>query len=372
MRTSLVVTGLTGAFRSRRGSRARQLNWPAWPGSGVGTRRLGPPHSCRDGLADRDPSEVTTGQTVATSEARADREKGKPRVEDEVEDEIRLLQAPSFLLLSSSAPLFVLQSPNNQMRLGRDELERSPGRPSEATLEAALGRLHGSSPRNLPPCPTASQLEDTLERSEEVYQEEHHANEDDVVDVGVLVDGVTCSLGRLALRAQDHQLIWDAEFAFCEELQAQHDSREAERQRKVKNLRIALRDFELDLAVDRAEKEALAKVLSEAEARRVAEYKAGPEFHEDLEQYDATCYKVGLQVGEDRDWRLATDDYAHEAFAAALRECQHRTGDPRLEGVCFENSKPGGWPLGVTRPDPRSKLPELYLPLSLPPSGLFV
>ncbi|MQM17515.1 hypothetical protein Taro_050486 [Colocasia esculenta] len=196
-------------------------------------------------------------------------------------------------------------------------------RPSETVLEAALERLQGSASRSLPPAPGLSP-EDASERTK-VQLEECRSDKDGEVDVEALVDGVTRSLGvlkKFALRAQYHQQMWDAEFAFYEEREEQHQRQEAELRREVKNLRIALRASELDLTVARAEKAALARVLSEAETRGVAEYKAGPEFQEDLEQYGTSCYKVGLQVGEDRGRCLATDDYAREAFEAALQECQ--------------------------------------------------
>ncbi|MQL79845.1 hypothetical protein Taro_012290 [Colocasia esculenta] len=62
-------------------------------------------------------------------------------------------------------------------------------------------------------------------------------------------------------------------------------------------------------------------------------------------------------VGEDRGRRLATDDYACEAFAAALRECQCRTGDPRLEGVCFANFKAGQMTPGSDEAGPSEQAP---------------
>ncbi|MQL99393.1 hypothetical protein Taro_032115 [Colocasia esculenta] len=71
-----VATGLTGTFRSQRGSRARQPKRPAWPSSGERMRRLGPSRSCCDGPIDRDHSEVATGRAIVTSEVQPDPEKG--------------------------------------------------------------------------------------------------------------------------------------------------------------------------------------------------------------------------------------------------------------------------------------------------------
>ncbi|MQM02585.1 hypothetical protein Taro_035352 [Colocasia esculenta] len=182
---------------------------------------------------------------------------------------------------------------------------------SASLLEAALERLQEGPSRGLPPCPGASHLEvlaqcqgpgDAPECSEEVYQEQC-VDEDESADVEALVDSVAHSLKvlkRLALWAQNHQQMWDAEFTFCKELQAEHQSTEAELKEEVKNLHETLRTSELNLAIAWAKKEALANVLSEAKACGVAKYKAGPSFKEDLEQYGALCYKVGLGVGEDR------------------------------------------------------------------------
>ncbi|MQL92518.1 hypothetical protein Taro_025143 [Colocasia esculenta] len=221
---------------------------------------------------------------------------------------------------------------------------KAPLQPSTSFLEAVLERLQEGSSRGLPPCPSASHLEgegpaDAPKCSEEVYQEQR-VDEDESVDVEALVDGVVHSLGvlkRLALQAQNHQQMWDAEFAFCKELQAQHQSREAELKEEVKNLQDTLRTSELNLAVARAEKEVLTNVLSGAKARGMTEYKAWPIFKEDLEQYGALCYKVGLDAGEDRGRRLASIEYAREAFEVALRECRRRTQYPRLDGVRFSH-----------------------------------
>ncbi|MQL78130.1 hypothetical protein Taro_010561 [Colocasia esculenta] len=207
---------------------------------------------------------------------------------------------------------------------------KDPLQPSTSFLEAALERIQEGPSRGLPPCPIASHVEvlarcqgqgpgDAPECSEEVYQEQR-VDEDESVDVEALVDGVTHSLGvlkRLALRAQNHQQMWDAEFAFCKELQT-----EAELKEEVKDLQDTLHTSELNLAIARAEKEALTNILSEAKARGVTEYKAGPIFKEDLEQYGALCYKVGLGAEEDQGRRLALIEYALEAFEAALCECR--------------------------------------------------
>ncbi|MQL98780.1 hypothetical protein Taro_031489 [Colocasia esculenta] len=190
---------------------------------------------------------------------------------------------------------------------------KAPLQPLASFLEAALERLQEGLSKDLPPCPSASHLEvlawcqrqgtgDAPECSEEVYQEQC-VDEDESVDVGALVDSVTHSLGvlkRLALWDQNHQQMWDVEFSFCKELRAQHQSREAKLKEEVKNLQDTLRTSELNLTVAQAEKEALTNILSEAKARGVTEYKAGPIFKEDLEQYGALCYKVGLGTGEDR------------------------------------------------------------------------
>ncbi|MQM17392.1 hypothetical protein Taro_050363 [Colocasia esculenta] len=99
-----------------------------------------------------------------------------------------------------------------------------------------LGTLSGERVQGPPPCPTTSQLEvlarcqglsleDTPEILEEVHQMEHHTDEDDDVEVEALEDGIMRSLAvlrRLAMRARDHRQMWDAEFAFCEELEERH------------------------------------------------------------------------------------------------------------------------------------------------------
>ncbi|MQM10351.1 hypothetical protein Taro_043247 [Colocasia esculenta] len=241
------------------------------------------------------------------------------------------------LLASQTITAFEDRAGSEEDRTGSEE-DRAPlsqvlntkssERPSEIVLEAALERLHGSSSRNLPPLPHCFP--------------ERCLDEDGDIDVEALVGGVAQSLEvlkRLASWAQYHQQMWDNEFAFCEERKEQHRRQEAKLQREVKNLWIALRASELVLAVIRAEKVALVGILSEAEARAVSEYKAGPEFREDLEQYGASCYKVGLEVGEDRGQKLATDKYACEAFEAALHECRRCTEDPHLDGVYFMNFK---------------------------------
>ncbi|MQM12249.1 hypothetical protein Taro_045165 [Colocasia esculenta] len=50
-------------------------------------------------------------------------------------------------------------------------------------------------------------------------------------DVEVLVDGISKSLKvlkRLAAHARDHKQMWEAEFDFCEELEAKYKARETE------------------------------------------------------------------------------------------------------------------------------------------------
>ncbi|MQM02787.1 hypothetical protein Taro_035557 [Colocasia esculenta] len=215
--------------------------------------------------------------------------------------------------------------------------------PSVSALEAALDRFQGRAPRDLPPQLTASQLEllarcqdlrseDTLEPSGEVYWARCRPEEDDEedVDVEALSENVLKSLEVLkwlAERGRNHKHMWEAEFAFYKELEGQHKARETELKDEVKNLQEVLLTSELNLAIARAEKEALANVLSEAKARGVAEYKKGPDFKEDLEQFVACCYKVGLGVGEDRGRKLASIEYAREAFEAAVGECRRRTQD---------------------------------------------
>ncbi|MQM18429.1 hypothetical protein Taro_051422, partial [Colocasia esculenta] len=98
-----------------------------------------------------------------------------------------------------------------------------------------------------------------------------------------------------------------------------------------------LKASELKLAVVEAEKAVIVTVLHEAETWGVAEYKVGPKFQKDLEQYDTACYEVG-----DRRGHLhATMEYAHEAFNTTLQECRQWTQDPHLDGICFASFQSG-------------------------------
>ncbi|MQM17410.1 hypothetical protein Taro_050379 [Colocasia esculenta] len=143
-----------------------------------------------------------------------------------------------------------------------------PELPSKEALAAALEHLEGAVPRELPPCPNASQLE-MLARGQQVvsertpeissgsYRPEARSNGDEEVDLEALMNGVTKSLEvlqRLAVRAQHHQPLWEAQDAFCQQLLEQHKVRETELQDEVKNLKTTLRTSELDLAVARAKK----------------------------------------------------------------------------------------------------------------------
>ncbi|MQL87544.1 hypothetical protein Taro_020083 [Colocasia esculenta] len=233
-----------------------------------------------------------------------------------------------------------------------------PELPSKEALATALEHLEGAIPRELPPCPSASQLE-VLARGQKVvsertpeisngsYRPEARSDGDEEVDLEALMNGVAKSLEvlrRLAVRAQHHQPLWEVQDAFCRELIEQHKVRETELQDEVKNLKAALRTSKLDLAVARAEKEALAKVLADAKAQGVAEYKAGEDFKADLEQYGACCYKIGLEAGEDFGRSQATTERARAAFEAAVRECRRRTNDARLNGVRFAQFQSGRMP----------------------------
>ncbi|MQM19397.1 hypothetical protein Taro_052401 [Colocasia esculenta] len=171
--------------------------------------------------------------------------------------------------------------------------------PSQAMLEATLGRLGSDAPRVLPPCLSASYLdrmarcqdlspEKTPEHSSAAYRPGHLSehDEDDNVDVEALVDGITSSmvlLKKLALCAQNQKQMWEAETAFCDDLVTKHRARDAELLKEVKSLQDALQASELNLTVARAKKEAITKVLADARAQGVAEYKEGPDFKKDLE-----------------------------------------------------------------------------------------
>ncbi|MQM04700.1 hypothetical protein Taro_037498 [Colocasia esculenta] len=190
--------------------------------------------------------------------------------------------------------------------------------PSVAALEATLRRVE-MSPRKLPPSLTASYLErlarcqdlpaeKTLERTTEEYHPEDQ--DDDVasdVDLEALVDGISTSLGvlkALAARSRKQKYLYEAQSAFYRDLTAEHKAREADLE-EVKNLKTALQTSELNVAMARAEKDALAKVVSDAGVRAVTDYKAGSEYKEELEQYGARCYRVGLNAGRDFGERLS-------------------------------------------------------------------
>ncbi|MQM06072.1 hypothetical protein Taro_038891 [Colocasia esculenta] len=232
--------------------------------------------------------------------------------------------------------------------------------PSQAMLEAALGRLGSDASRFLPPCLFTSYLdrmarcqdlspEKTPEHSSTAYRLGHLAEHDDDgnVDVGALVDGIansTAVLKRLSLRAQHQSHLWEAESAFCNDLMQQHKARETELLGEVSSLKDALRTSELNVAIAREEKEAIARILADAEERAVAKYKAGPSFKEDLKQFGAHCYKVGLDVGQELGQKLATTERARAAFEAAVGECRRRTNDARLDGVRFAQFISGRMP----------------------------
>ncbi|MQL70856.1 hypothetical protein Taro_003182 [Colocasia esculenta] len=196
---------------------------------------------------------------------------------------------------------------------------RLPEVPSVAVLEATLRRVE-MSPRKLPPSPTASYLERLArcqdlpaEKTPEMPTKEYHPEnqDDDVasdVDLEALVDGISTSLGvlkALAARSRKQKYLYEAQSAFCKDLTARHKAREADLEEEVKNLKTALQASELNVAVARAEKDALAKVVSDAGVRAVTDYKAGSDYEEELEQYGARCYRVGLNAGRDFEERLS-------------------------------------------------------------------
>ncbi|MQL90947.1 hypothetical protein Taro_023549 [Colocasia esculenta] len=187
--------------------------------------------------------------------------------------------------------------------------------------------------------PTTTELQQTPERSVEGYHPEGQG-EDGLsdVDLEALADGMSKSLGilkALAVRGQRQKYLYEAQTAFCEDLSARHKAREAALEEEVKNLKAALQAAKLDATLARVERDALAKMVVDAGARAVAGYKAGPEYKEDLEQYGARCYRVGLNAGKEVGERLSWVERAREAFEAAVRECRRRTQDVRLDGVRF-------------------------------------
>ncbi|MQL72379.1 hypothetical protein Taro_004710 [Colocasia esculenta] len=249
-------------------------------------------------------------------------------------------------------------SEDDRRPLSEALLKRPPGAPSVAALEATLRRME-EAPRELPASPTASRLdrlarclelpsEQTPEKSVEGYHPECLV-EDGLsdVDVEALADEISKSLGTpkaLAIRGQRQKYLYEAQTAFCDELSARHKAREAALEEEVKNLKAALQAARLDVTLARAEKDALAKVMMNAKARAVADYKAGSEYKEDLEQYGARCYRVGLNAGKEVGEQLSWVERAREAFEAAVRECRHRTQDARLDGVRFAQFQSGRMP----------------------------
>ncbi|MQL84241.1 hypothetical protein Taro_016740 [Colocasia esculenta] len=235
---------------------------------------------------------------------------------------------------------------------------RLPAVPSVATLEATLRRVE-TSPRKLPPSPSASYLdrlarcqELPAERTPEVQTEEYHPEnqDDDVasdVDLEALMEGISTSLGVLkaiAARSRKQKYLYEVQSAYCLDLTARHKAREADLEEEVKNLKAALQASEVNVAVARAEKEALTKVVSDAGVRAVAAYKAGPDYREELEQYGARCYRIGLNAGKEFGERLSWVERAREAFEAAVRECRRRTNDARLDDVRFVQFQSGRMP----------------------------
>ncbi|MQL94985.1 hypothetical protein Taro_027648 [Colocasia esculenta] len=233
-----------------------------------------------------------------------------------------------------------------------------PEVPSVAALEETLCRVE-TLPKKLPASPTASYLDRlarcqdlTPEKTPEMPTERYHpeGQEDDGasdVDLEALVDGISTSLGvlkALAARARKQKYLCEAHAAFCEDLTARHKAREADLEEEVKNLKTALQASELNVALVRAEKDALAKVVSDAGVRAVADYKAGSDYKEDLEQYGARCYRVGLNTGKDFGERLSWVERAREAFEAAVQECRRRTNDACLDDVRFAQFQSGQMP----------------------------
>ncbi|MQL82208.1 hypothetical protein Taro_014681 [Colocasia esculenta] len=151
--------------------------------------------------------------------------------------------------------------------------------------------------------------------------------------------------------------LYEAQSAFCKDLTARHKAREADLEEEVKNLKTALQASELNVAVARAEKDALAKVVSDTEVRAVTDYKAGSDYKEELEQYGARCYRVGLNAGRDFGERLSWVERTREAFEAAVRECRRRTNDARLDDVCFAQFQSGRMPSSDEGAGPSEQAP---------------
>ncbi|MQL81970.1 hypothetical protein Taro_014435 [Colocasia esculenta] len=257
--------------------------------------------------------------------------------------------------VSSAAAAAGDESSGDDTRTLTDVLHRRLSEvPSVAALEATLRRVEVS-PRKLPASPTASRLEQlarcldlpselTPERSVEGYQPE--GLEDEVtsdVDLEALVDGMSKSLVTLKALAKQRYLN-EVQKAFYEDLSARHKARGTALEEEVKNLKAALQVSELETTLARPEKEALTKVIVDAGVRAVTDYKAGPEYQEDLDQYGARCYRVGLNAGKDLGEQLSWVERAREAFEAAVRECRRRTQDARLDGVRFAQFQSGWMP----------------------------
>ncbi|MQL94641.1 hypothetical protein Taro_027299 [Colocasia esculenta] len=263
------------------------------------------------------------------------------------------------------------ESEDDRRPLSEALQKKLPADPSVAALEATLRRMEDA-PREPPASPTASRLdrlarcldlpsEQTPERSVEGYHPEGQG-EDGLsdVDVEALADGMAKLLGilkALAVQGQRQKYLHEAQTAFCEDLSARHKAREAVLEEEVKNLKAALQVAKLDATLARAEKDALAKVVVDAEARAVADYKAEPEYKEDLEQYGARCYKVGLNAGKEVGERLSWVERAREAFEAVVRECRRRTQDVRLDGVRFAQFQSGRMPSSGEDAGPSEQAP---------------
>ncbi|MQL92023.1 hypothetical protein Taro_024644 [Colocasia esculenta] len=190
--------------------------------------------------------------------------------------------------ISSAAAAARDESSGDDDRPLREVLRRRlPEVPSVAALEATLHRVEVS--------PRCQDL--PAEKTPEVQTEEYHLENpyDDVasdVNLEALVEGISTSLGVLkamAARSRKQKYLYEAQSAFCKDLTARHKAHEAALEEEVKNLKTALQASELNVAVAQAEKEALAKVVSDAGVRAVADYKTRSDYKEELEQYGARC-----------------------------------------------------------------------------------
>ncbi|MQM09847.1 hypothetical protein Taro_042728 [Colocasia esculenta] len=263
------------------------------------------------------------------------------------------------------------ESDDDRRPLSEALLKKLPEDPSVAALEATLRRMENA-PRELPASPTASHLdqlarcldlpsEQTPKRPVEGYHPEGLEDEGmSDVDLEALADGMSKSLGilkALASWGQKQKYLFEVQAAFCEDLSARYKAREAALEEEVKNLKAALQASKLDATLARAEKDALAKVVVDAGARAVAEYKAGSEYKEDLEKYGARCYRVGLNAGKYLGERLSWVERAREAFEDAVRECRRRTHDVRLDGVRFAQFQSGRMPSSGEDAGPSEQAP---------------